>query len=163
METEPKTAKSKRQIALPDFVVAALKLHEVKQQELRLKMGQRWQDKGLVICNHFGGFIGTAFLTTRFKKLLGLAGLPNVRFHDLRHSAATLLFAMGVHPKIVQELLGHSSVAITMDVYSHALPSMHQEAMRKMDSLFRDKRSSFPRGEAKHLLSIASRVSLQAD
>jgi integrase len=139
VETEPKTAKSKRQITLPDFVVTALKQHGEKQQALKIKMGERWKDKGLVVCNHFGGFIETAFLTTRFKKLLKIAGLPNVRFHDLRHSAATLLFAMGVHPKIVQELLGHSSVVITMDVYSHALPSMHQEAMRKMDDIFRER------------------------
>lgn len=137
VETEPKTARSNRQISLPDFVVSALKKHMTEQDALKSKMGTRWQDKGLVICNHFGGYIETAFLTTRFKKLLSVAGLPNIRFHDLRHSAATLLFAMGVHPKIVQELLGHSSVAITMDVYSHALPSMHQEAMRKMDGLFR--------------------------
>jgi integrase len=138
VETEPKTARSRRQIALPDFVIAALKAHKEKQEALRLKMGKRWRNKELVICNHFGDVIDTANLTHWFKKLLKQAELPNIRFHDLRHSAATLLLAMDVHPKIVQELLGHSSIAITMDVYSHALPSMHQEAMRKMDGIFRE-------------------------
>jgi integrase len=139
VETEPKTTRSTRKIMLPDFVIAVLRSHEEKQQALRQKMGDRWRNKGLVICNHFGDVIETANLTIGFKKLLKVAGLPNVRFHDLRHSAATLLFAMGVHPKIVQELLGHSSVALTMDVYSHALPSMHGEAMRKMDDIFQRK------------------------
>jgi integrase len=59
-----------------------------------------------------------------------------MRFHDLRHSAATLLLAMGIHPKVVQELLGHSNIALTLNVYSHVLPSMRQEAMHKMSNLF---------------------------
>ena len=75
----------------------------------------------------------------RFKRLLKVAELPNIRFHDLRHSAATILLGMGIHPKIVQELLGHSSISMTMDVYSHVLPSMQQEAMSKLDGLLRPK------------------------
>jgi integrase len=67
------------------------------------------------------------------KKLLKKAGLPDIRFHDLRHSAATLLLGEGVHPKIVQELLGHSTISMTMDVYSHALPSMQHDAMNKLN------------------------------
>ena len=69
--------------------------------------------------------------------LLKAAGLPRIRFHDLRHSAATILLSMGVHPKVVQELLGHSSISMTIDTYSHILPSMQQEAMHKLDDLFR--------------------------
>ena len=69
-----------------------------------------------------------------FKKLLNRARLPNIRFHDLRHSAATLLLSLGVHPKVVQELLGHTQISMTMDVYSHVLPGMQQDAMSKLDA-----------------------------
>jgi integrase len=66
-------------------------------------------------------------------------GLPDIRFHDLRHSAATIFLSMGVHPKIVPELLGHSDITLTLRVYSHVLPSMQQEAMNKLDTVFRGK------------------------
>lgn len=72
-----------------------------------------------------------------FYKLLDQAQLPRMRFHDLRHSAATLLLAMGVHPKIVQDLLGHSNIATTMDTYSHVLPSMQREVVDKMGQVFK--------------------------
>ena len=71
-----------------------------------------------------------------FRSLLEDAGLPQIRFHDLRHSAATIMLSMGVHPKVVQELLGHSSISMTLDTYSHMLPSMQQEAMDKLNDLF---------------------------
>ncbi len=74
-----------------------------------------------------------------FHKLLEKAGLPRIRFHDLRHSMATILLAANVHPKVVQERLGHSNMAITMDVYSHVLAPIQQEAARKLDEMFRDK------------------------
>jgi integrase len=69
--------------------------------------------------------------------LLKQAGLPNIRFHDLRHSAATLLLSLGVHPKVVQELLGHTQIGITMDVYSHVLPGMQQDAMGKLNEVLK--------------------------
>ncbi len=90
----------------------------------------------MVFCNIYGGYLDPAHLRQRFDKLLKEAGLPDVRFHDLRHSAATILLSMGVHPKVVQEILGHSQIGMTMDTYSHVLPSMQQEAMRKLDDLF---------------------------
>ena len=71
-----------------------------------------------------------------FRSLLEDAGLPQIRFHDLRHSAATIMLSMGVHPKVVQELQGHSSISMTLDTYSHMLPSMQQEAMDKLNRLF---------------------------
>lgn len=83
------------------------------------------------------GYIEPSNLHEWFKKLLKSAELPNIRFHDLRHSAATILLGMGVHPKVVQELLGHSNISTTMDIYSHVLPSMQQEAMGRMDDLFK--------------------------
>lgn len=72
-------------------------------------------------------------LLDELKKLLQQAGQPDVRFHDLRHSAATILLSMGVHPKVVQELLGHNQISMTMDIYSHVLPTMQQEVMDKMN------------------------------
>lgn len=71
-----------------------------------------------------------------FKQLLHDVGLPHMRFHDLRHSAAILLLAMGVHVKVVQELLGHSNITMTLNVYSHVLPSLQQDAMNKISDLF---------------------------
>ena len=69
----------------------------------------------------------------QLKKLLAKAGLPAIRFHDLRHTSASLLLSLGVHPKVVQELLGHTQISMTMDIYSHALPTMQKEAMEKLN------------------------------
>ncbi|MBV9020209.1 MAG: tyrosine-type recombinase/integrase [Ktedonobacteraceae bacterium] len=102
-----------------------------------MKAGSQWSEKDIVFCNMYGGYIEPSALHNDFKRLLTEAELPNIRFHDLLHSTATLLLGMGVNPKIVQELLGHSSISMTMDIYSHALPSMQQEAMGKLDDLFR--------------------------
>jgi integrase len=74
-------------------------------------------------------------LVRSFKALLKEAGLPEIRFHDLRHTAATLMLQQGVHPKIVQERLGHSQISLTLDIYSHVLPTMQEEAARKLDRL----------------------------
>jgi integrase len=75
-------------------------------------------------------------LDYHFKRLLKSSELPNIRFHDLRHSAATILLSMGVHPNVVQDLLGHSNISITLDIYSHVVPSIQQEAMNKLDDPF---------------------------
>lgn len=75
-------------------------------------------------------------MVAAFKRLVKRAGLPPMRFHDLRHSAATILLTMGVHPKVVQELLGHSQISMTMDTYSHVLPSMLHEAMNELNDIF---------------------------
>ncbi len=139
VESETKTVKSRRKILLPPFVVEALKQHRARQLESRLKAGGAWRDHDLVFCNIYGGFLDPGNLLHMFRALLKEAGLPHMRFHDLRHSAATILLSMGIHPKVVQELLGHSAISMTMDTYSHVLPSMHQEAMEKMDDMFRQK------------------------
>lgn len=136
LEFEPKTSKGRRKIVLPPFVCEALKQHRTRQLEARLKVGTRWQDHDLVFCNIYGGYLDPAHLRQRFDKLLKDAGLPDVRFHDLRHSAATILLSMGVPAKVVQEILGHSQISMTMDIYSHVLPDMQQEAMAKMNDLF---------------------------
>lgn len=83
----------------------------------------------LVFCNTHGGFLYPAHLLEKFQKLLKDAGLPHMHLHDLRHSAASILLSMGVHIKVVQELLGHSQIGMTMDVFSRVVPSMQKDAM----------------------------------
>jgi integrase len=137
VEGEPKTRSSRRRIVLPDVALEALKIHRVLQGQVQVEVGDTWQDKGLVFCDGSGGFFSPDMVHRRFSKLLGEIGLPHMRFHDLRHSAATILLVAGVHPKVVQERLGHSTVAMTMDIYSHVLPSMQKEAAGKIDDLFK--------------------------
>ena len=134
--TDPKTARGKRMITLPQFVLEALGQHRIRQLEAKLKAGPKWEEHDLVFCNIYGRFLSTSNLQVLFSTLLKQAGLPHMRLHDLRHSAATILLAMGVPIKVVQELLGHSSITITLNVYGHVLSSMQQEAMDKLDDLF---------------------------
>ena len=91
--------------------------------------------------NPLGDFIDPNSIPQKFYILLAEIGLPHIRFHDLRHSTASILLSMGVHPKIVQEVLGHSTISITVDIYSHSLPSMQREAMQKLNDLFQDHRN----------------------
>ena len=135
---ETKTAKSRRQVQLSDTAVAALRRHAGGQGDECRLAGSEWQETGLVFTNTVGRALLTANLTQRsFRPLLERAGLPVIRFHDLRHTAATLLLGKGVHPKVVSELLGHSQVGVTLDLYSHVTPTMHQEAARTFDDLLR--------------------------
>ncbi|HMM43469.1 MAG TPA: site-specific integrase, partial [Thermomicrobiales bacterium] len=133
---EPKTARSRRSVTLSQRAVAALRDHRVRQLEERLALGSEWQDVSLVFPNLTGGPMDGPTLTGRFKAALVLAGLPVIRFHDLRHSAATLLLEEGIHPKVVQELLGHSTITLTLDTYSHVTATMHDQAATTMDRLF---------------------------
>ena len=136
VESQPKSLKSRRKVVLPQFVVEVLKQHRTRQLEVRLRAGTAWEENDLVFCNGFGRFFDQGQLHVEFQKFLKEAGLPPIRFHDLRHSAASFLLAMGVHPKVVQEILGHSVIGTTMDTYSHVLPSLQREAMDKMNDLF---------------------------
>ena len=104
--------------------------------EARLQVGANWRESDLLFCNSSGRYLDPARLHEQFAALLKKAGLPHLRFHDLRHSAATLLLSMGVPVKVVQELLGHSSFTITADSYAHVLPSMLEGAMEKWDDFF---------------------------
>jgi integrase len=142
--TEPKTASGKRKIILPQFVVEALQQHRIRQLEAKLKAGPRWEEHDLVFCNIYGRFLNTNSLQVLFASLLRRAGLPHMRFHDLRHSAATMLLNMGVPAKVVQELLGHSDINITLGVYGHVLSSMQQEAIDKLDDLFGKREGQAP-------------------
>ena len=138
IENEPKSSRGRRKITLPDFAIEVLKQHRIKQIEARLKAGEAWVDHNLVFCKADGNFLPASTLQYQFEALLKDAGIEHIRFHDLRHSAATILLTLGVHPKIVQELLGHSQISMTMDIYSHVLPSMQREAMNKLNDLFRN-------------------------
>jgi integrase len=134
VEAEPKTDKGRRSILLPAFTLQALKLHQTRQSEAKLKAGEAWQDHDYVFCTSIGTHLSpTRDVLDQLKALLKKAELPEIRFHDLRHSSATMLLAIGVHPKIVQEILGHSQISMTMDTYSHVLPTMQQEAMNKLN------------------------------
>ena len=137
IENDPKTKASRRRITLPSVAIEALRKHRIRQDQAKQQAGTKWIEKGLVFPNTLGNFLGPNHLLTMFQRVLDQAGLPHMRFHDLRHSAATILLTMGVHPKVVQELLGHSSITMTMDTYSHLLPSMQKEAMDGMDNLFK--------------------------
>jgi integrase len=133
----PKTARSRRRIELGDDLVAALSAHKVAMIEARWKAGNLWEDHDLVFPNALGRPRRASNLVREFHPLLERAGLPRVRFHDLRHTAATLLLGEGMHPKVVSDMLGHASVGITLDIYSHSLPSMHREAALVMQRLLR--------------------------
>jgi integrase len=137
IEAEPKTEKGRRNIAIPSFVIEALKQHRIKQLEAKLKAGADWQEHDYVFCTSIGTHLNpTRDVLDQLKLLLTKAGLPDIRFHDLRHSAATILLSMDVHPKIVQEILGHSQISMTMDTYSHVLPTMQKIAMNKLNEVF---------------------------
>lgn len=138
VESEPKTASGKRGITLPQFMIEELERHRLYQLEAREKAGDAWKEQGLVFPNRNGGYFSRARLYGIFKKLLSDAGLSDMHFHGLRHSTATILLRMGVSPKVVQELLGHSNITITLGVYGHVLPGMQKEAMDKMDDIFGD-------------------------
>jgi integrase len=134
---ETKTRRSRRRIALSPMAVEALKRHKARQNEERLRAGTRWQDNDYVFPNTIGKLLDPRSLRRRwFDKVLERAGLPHIRFHDTRHTAATLLLLQGVHPKVVSEMLGHASIAITLDLYSHVLPDMQRDASAAMERLF---------------------------
>jgi integrase len=123
-----KTERSTRAIDLDPFTVAALRAHRRRQREERLAWGAAWTDHGLVFCQENGAPLHPAWFRLTFGRLARDAGLPPVRLHDLRHGWATAALHAGVHPKVVQERLGHASIAITLNTYSHVLPGLGREA-----------------------------------
>ena len=137
VEADTKTKSSKRNIVLAGFAFEALKQHHVRQQEMRRMAGDAWVDHDYVFCTPLGTHLNPGYgVLVQLKHLLEKAGLPERRFHDLRHSAATLLLSMGIHPKVVQEILGHTEISMTMDIYSHVLPTMQRDAMDKLNQAF---------------------------
>jgi len=133
---EPKTPRSRRSVTLEVHAVNALRRHRIAQLEARVSAGQEWEERDLVFPNRVGlPFEPRNLLQRSYKPLLRRAGLPDIRFHDLRHTAATLLLSQNVHPKVVADLLGHASVAMTLDLYSHAVEGLSRSAATAMDAL----------------------------
>ena len=130
-----KTDRSRRTITLPSISVDALRRHRVRQLEERLVAGRRWSDSGLVFTTTIGTPIDARNLSRWFHEHRERAGIRRVRFHDLRHTCATLLLVQGVHPRVVMDILGHSQISLTLDTYSHVIPSLQAEAAEKMDAL----------------------------
>ena len=132
----PKNGKG-RSIRLSQAASGALRDHLGRQLEEIDGVGDNYQDQGLIFPSRKGTPMNARNLTGRsFKPILKRAGLPDIRFHDLRHTCATLMLCEGVHVKLVQELLGHATISITLDTYSHLLPGMGDEATLAMERIF---------------------------
>jgi integrase len=134
-ESEPKTRMGKRSLALDPATLAALREHQAHQEQERADVGSAWRDSGLVFTRPDGAPIHPDLITDWFRRLARAAGLPPIRLHDVRHSYATAALAAGVPAKVVSERLGHATVAITLDVYSHVIPGMDAAAANAVASL----------------------------
>jgi integrase len=135
MVSEPKTAKGRRSVALDPATVSGLKAWRKVQAAERLAWGPAWTDSGLVFTREDGRPLHPREVTRAFTRHVLAADLPVIRLHDLRHTHATLALAAGVHPKVVQERLGHANIAITLDTYSHAVPALEEQAARTVAAL----------------------------
>jgi integrase len=131
----PKSERSRRMIALDAKTVAVLAEHKRAEKEKRLKRGGRLAPHELVFTHRDGSPIHPACFSQTFNRRVATAHVPRIRFHDLRHTHATLALRARVHPKIVSERLGHSTVAITLDIYSHCIPSLQREAAEAIGAL----------------------------
>jgi len=132
---EPKSDRSRRKLPLPAVAVNSLRRHRAQQNRERLRAGDEWQDTGLVFTARTGSPLHGPNVLRSFRRLLKRKGLPSMRFHDLRHACASLLLAQDVSPRVVMETLGHSEIGLTMNTYSHVLPSLQREAADRMDEL----------------------------
>jgi len=124
-----------RMIELDDHAIVALRTQRSRVAARRLRLGPGWEETDLVFPGPLGGMPDPSAVSKRFDRRLTQQPLPRIRLHDLRHTWATLALEAGVHPKIVQERLGHSSIAITLDIYSHATPSQQSDAAAKVAGL----------------------------
>jgi integrase len=133
--SDPKTSAGRRMILLGSDTILYLKEHFKRQLIEREFQGEKWQDNDLIFPSSTGTPLDQSNLNRYYKQLLQKANLPNIRFHDLRHTAASLMLKQGVSVKVVQERLGHSDAAMTLNVYSHVIPGMQEEAAQKMDEI----------------------------
>ena len=132
---QPKTAKSNRKIAISQSVLAVLEEYRDKQEGLHLLSGNPLTDDSLVFCHEDGNSLLPDTITHAWIKLVRKTGLKNIRLHDARHSHASLMLKLGIHPKVVQERLGHSSIQVTLDTYSHLAPGLQEAAAEKFDQM----------------------------
>ncbi|GAC1674548.1 MAG: site-specific integrase [Ktedonobacteraceae bacterium] len=137
--SELKTVSSRRCIYLAPLALDTLKRHRQQQKKMQQEAGADWAGEKWVFCNSQGKPLHASNLIRRsFRPLLERAGLPVMRFHDLRHSTAALLLSIGTHPKIVQELLGHSQIIVTLEIYSHILPPLQEDAVKQLNAFLTD-------------------------
>jgi integrase len=134
--SQPKTPKSRRTIPLPGSVIGELKKHKINQNENRLKFGAVWNNFDLVFPSEIGTPLDISNITRHFKRALCKAGIrSSTRLYDLRHTTATLLLQAGINPKVVSERLGHAGITLTLDVYSHVLPTMQKDATEQLERM----------------------------
>jgi integrase len=133
--SEPKTSRSRRTMPLPSSMVRVLADHKRKQSAKRLRLGSEWQDHGLVFPTTIGTPFNISSLTNKYFKPATAELPPTYRLYDLRHTHATMLLSEGVNPKVVAERLGHSTIVLTLDTYSHVLPDMQKQAADCIESL----------------------------
>jgi integrase len=126
--SEPKTAKGRRVIALDPVTVDVLKAQAARQLEEQMRAGDAWLETGLVFTAANGGALDPESVSRYWRQAVKQSLLPQIRLHDLRHTHATLALQAGIHPKVVSERLGHATISITLDTYSHAIPAMQEEA-----------------------------------
>ncbi len=131
----PKTAAGRRTIDLPAVAVAALRRWRKEQAAERLKLGEAWAHPELVFTTRLGTYLSPSHIRQRsLRPLLERAGCPRVRFHDLRHSAATLMLSQGVQPRVLQDVLGHTDIRMTLGTYGHVVREQKKEAAAKVDA-----------------------------
>jgi integrase len=133
--SEPKTAAGRRLIAIGPTTLKKLTEHKERQDIERQGYTEEWQELKLIFATSQGSPIGPRNLYRKFKSIIKSSGLPDIRFHDLRHTCATMMLQSGVNVKVIQTALGHSSVTITLDTYSHVMPGMQTEAAQMVDNL----------------------------
>jgi integrase len=136
--SQPKTARGRRRIALDPTTISTLRGHRKAQTAERLAAGPSWSANDLIFTYQDGRPLHPEYVRRLFDRQLRRVGLPRIRFHDLRHTYATLALQAGVHPKVVSDRLGHTTVAMTLDVYSHAIPALEQDAAASVADLIQD-------------------------
>jgi len=132
---EPKSAHSRRSIALSPVLAILLRRHRTRQEAERILLGDPLRETDLVFARPDGSPLDPGTVTKTFSRVLARAGLPHIRFHDLRHTHATLMLKAGIHPKIVQERLGHGSIAVTLDTYSHVVSGLQEVAAQRFEGM----------------------------
>lgn len=132
---EPKTERSRRTLVVPPTILENLREHEKRQAAERQWAGSKWTENGMVFTNLSGGPLQARNVIREFHKALKAAGLKRIRFHDLRHSCATLLLVQHVPARVVMEVLGHSEIGTTMDTYSHIVPELQHEAADRVEAI----------------------------
>lgn len=133
---EPKSTRAKRVLRIPQIALRALSVHRVAQEQQRQWAGTRWKEGDFVFTSSIGTPLHPDDVSRLLGPILAAAELPKIRWHDLRHCCASLLLSLGVHAKLVQETLGHSSYQLTMDTYSHMIPALRNEVADRMDEIF---------------------------